>query len=72
MERAAIRSEIEDEREAATGTRVICRVEPTRSLRAWIGELRETAALSAPLILTSIAQMAINATTTMMVGHLGA
>jgi MATE family multidrug resistance protein len=71
MERAATRSEIEDERAAAAGARVICRAEPKRSLAAWTGELRETALLSAPLILTSIAQMAINATTTMMVGHLG-
>jgi multidrug resistance protein, MATE family len=39
---------------------------------AWGGELRANAALSGPLILTSIAQMAINASSVMMVGRLGA
>ncbi len=38
---------------------------------AWGGELRANAALSGPLILTSIAQMAINASSVMMVGRLG-
>jgi multidrug resistance protein, MATE family len=39
---------------------------------SWAGELRATAALSGPLIVTGIAQMAINASSTMMVGRLGA
>ena len=43
-----------------------------RSARAlWASELRGTAQLSAPLIVTSVAQMAINAVTTVMVGRLG-
>ena len=37
----------------------------------WASELRGTAQLSAPLIVTSVAQMAINAVTTVMVGRLG-
>ena len=38
---------------------------------SWATELRATAFLSGPLIVTSIAQMAINATTMAMVGRLG-
>src|SRR6516165_1457050 len=38
---------------------------------SWASELQATALLSGPLILTSIAQMAINATTIAMVGRLG-
>jgi multidrug resistance protein, MATE family len=41
-------------------------------LAAWIDEFAATAALAGPLIITSIAQMAINATSLMMVGRLGA
>jgi MATE family multidrug resistance protein len=75
MERAATRSEIENkrasnERGATAGMSVTRRAEVKRD-SAWVGEFREMAALSAPLILTSIAQMAVNASTTMMVGHLG-
>jgi MATE family, multidrug efflux pump len=39
--------------------------------RPWAEELRATAFLSGPLIVTSVAQMAINAITTIMVGRLG-
>jgi MATE family multidrug resistance protein len=39
--------------------------------RPWLLELQATAVLSAPLIVTSIVQMAINATTMVMVGRLG-
>jgi MATE family multidrug resistance protein len=42
------------------------------ALASWIGELRATVALSGPLIATAIAQMAVNATSVMMVGRLGA
>jgi MATE family multidrug resistance protein len=40
-------------------------------LRPWAYELQGTALLAGPLIVTSVAQMAINATTTVMVGRLG-
>ncbi|MBV9566630.1 MAG: hypothetical protein JO172_00690, partial [Hyphomicrobiales bacterium] len=72
MERAATRTEIEDRRAGApVGAFEIRPAEETPKVVSWAGEVRETAALATPLILTSIAQMAINATTTMMVGHLG-
>jgi MATE family multidrug resistance protein len=42
------------------------------ALAPWLAELRATFTLAWPLIVTSVAQMAINATTVMMVGRLGA
>jgi len=71
MERAPTRSEMENAHAAAVGAPAVVRAETRQRVKPWTGEIRETATLSAPLILTSIAQMAINATTTMMVGHLG-
>jgi len=68
----ATRSEIEDKGAGATTVAFDLRPAGARqNAVSWADEIRATAALAAPLILTSIAQMAINATTTMMVGHLG-
>jgi MATE family multidrug resistance protein len=44
---------------------------PRAPWNPWASELRATAVLAGPLIVTSIVQMAINATTTAMVGRLG-
>ena len=72
MERAATRSEVQTERVTSmAGALATSEVRKRPSAASWADEIRATSALAAPLILTSIAQMAINATTTMMVGHLG-
>ena len=71
MELAAVRPAIDDEREAHAESSP---AEPPRQVSAkalWGTELRATTALSAPLIATSLAQMAINASSIMMIGRLG-
>jgi MATE family multidrug resistance protein len=72
MERAATRSPILSA-SIVDARRTDMRGEGAKpAFASWTGELRETAALSGPLIVTAIVQMAINATSVMMVGHLGA